>query len=115
MVDRGRQFHHESDGLLEAIDQLREALVGFKKAFAAQCRRMERGTSGVEAMESVNAAGVRQQLADAMDEFEAARYRTRLAFITLALDEGASLSDVARAMGVSRQLVSRLARDIGAV
>jgi hypothetical protein len=115
MRDGSRQFRRRADDLIEATDRLRDAVVTFKKAFTMQARRIERGTPAVEALESVNASAVRQELASALEEFETLRYKVRVAFIALALDEGSSMSEIARALGVSRQLVSRVAADIEGV
>lgn len=111
MGDQAKQFYQRADDLVGATDRLRDTIVQFKKAFASQRRRMASGTPAVEALEAVNASVVRQELADAMEEFQTARQLVRAAFIAVALEEGSSLSDVARALGVSRQLVSRLAAD----
>jgi hypothetical protein len=46
----------------------------------------------------------------ALKDFEAARHRVRLAMFSLAKEQGSSFSDMARALGISRQLGSRLGR-----
>lgn len=48
-------------------------------------------------------------MTSAIEEFEAARHTVRLGLIAVAQEEGSNLSDVARTLGVSRQLTSRLA------
>jgi hypothetical protein len=115
MRDRTKEFRRRADDLVEATDRLRDAFLRFKKSFMTQTRRMESGTPAVEALESVNASVVRQELASAVEEFETSRYKVRLAFIAVALDQGANMSEIARALGVSRQLVSRMAADIDGI
>ena len=52
----------------------------------------------------------RRELTAALDAFEAARHQFRLAIFTRCLAEGASMSEIGRALGVSRQRASVLAR-----
>jgi hypothetical protein len=115
MDDRGKQYLRSADGVVTCIDELLGSLRRFKKAVSSQARRIEAGMPAVDALESVNATTIRQELVDAFDNFETLRHQMRVALIALALEEEASLSDVARALGVSRQLVSRIARDIDMV
>ena len=53
----------------------------------------------------------RRELTAALDAFEAARHEFRLALFAVCLEEGASISEVGRALGVSRQRASRLAAE----
>jgi len=99
---------------VQCIDELVGTLRRFKNAVSTQARRIGTGTPAVAALESVNASTIRQEVADALDHLDALRHQMRVAFIALAVEEGASMSDVARTLGVSRQLVSRIARDIDA-
>jgi len=115
MDDRAKQYVRSARSVVEYVDELVETLRRFRQAVKTQAMRIESGTSAVDALESVNASTIRQELADALGHFEALRYQMRLAFIALALEEGSSQGDVARALGVSRQLVSRIAGDIDVV
>ena len=112
MSKKVNEFAGRAERVIECTEQVRTALLGFKRAVARQSKLIGSGTPAVTALEDVNAAGIRQNLTDALAEFEALRYQMRVACIAVALDDGASLSDVARALGVSRQLVSRIAADI---
>lgn len=112
MAEKVQQFVRRADDVINSTEQVRGVLLRFKKAIVRQSRLMESGTPAVEALEAVNASVLRQELVDALDEFEAHRQQMRVAFIGVALEDSANLSDVARALGVSRQLVSRLAADI---
>lgn len=48
-------------------------------------------------------------MTEAIEDFEAARHQLRLALMVVGSGEGASISDVARVLGISRQLGARLA------
>jgi hypothetical protein len=52
---------------------------------------------------------------EAIQEFEAARHQLRLALFSLGKEEGASISEVGRVLGISRQLASRLAGESDAI
>ncbi len=65
---------------------------------------------------SVEAAGacaaeVRKDSQDLLAAYEQARHVMRAAFILPAMDEGMSIADIGRALGVSRQMASRLVRE----
>jgi len=51
-------------------------------------------------------------MTESMEEFEAARYQLRLAIFALGQEEGSSISEFARALGISRQFASRLANEV---
>ena len=48
-------------------------------------------------------------MTEAVEESEAARHQLRLALFAVGKEEGASISEVGRVLGISRQLASRLA------
>jgi len=115
MTQGEHRLNRETRQLIEVIDQLRSALLTYKRA----CEGMLRAAAGpgqpasdtIETMERLKVRERRQAVTEAMDEFEAARYRVRVGLIEAAQNEGRNLSDVARALGVSRQLVSRLGKE----
>jgi transposase-like protein len=53
----------------------------------------------------------RRELTIMLDEFEAARHEFRQALFAVCLEEGATISEIGRALGVSRQRASRLVRE----
>ena len=53
----------------------------------------------------------RAQLNEALDNVETARRELRVTMADLAMEQGASFSELGKAIGVSRQLVSQLARE----
>ena len=97
--------------LIESTGELRAALLAYKKACEAMFRAVEPGQPAISTLETMECLKIREHreaVTEAMAEFEAARHRVRLELVTAAQDEGRNLSDVARALGVSRQLTSRL-------
>lgn len=71
---------------------------------------------GVAVSASVGAAGgdsavLRQNTNDCLAEFERCRHKMRIAFIGFSLDEGMTIGDIGRTLGISRQLASRFARE----
>ena len=103
---------HETRKLIDATDELRAALLAYRKVCDVLVRT---GTPGqpssdtIAAMERLKVREHREAVSEAMADFETARQRVRIELVTAAQDEGRNLSDVARTLGVSRQLTSRLA------
>jgi hypothetical protein len=98
--------------LIESIKALRDALLDYQQG----CERLlkagemgRRASSAMERVELLNFAEKRQRVASAMADFETRRRRARVGLIAVAEEEGSNLSDVARTLGVSRQLLSRQA------
>jgi hypothetical protein len=78
---------------------------------AAIAARLETGAPAISASKGTGIPSERRQVTEAIEEFEAARHQLRLALFALGKEEGASLSEVGRVLGVSRQLASRLAAE----
>jgi len=95
--------------LLESSALLREQLALYERETKKIIRRIESGERAVIAGVGTDVASHRRQVTESVQQFEAARHRLRLAFMALARKEGDSISEVARVLGVSRQLASRLA------
>jgi transposase-like protein len=97
---------------VETIDRLRQVLSDFKQAIVKLAKLTEGGEPGVSALGNLNAPLRRRTVTEAMEEFEVARHQMRVALFALCLEEGASTSEIGRALGISRQLASRLALEI---
>lgn len=96
--------------MIEASHTLQEVLVRNQKAIEDLATRVQRGESVLEAFSAMDGAMRRhRELPQTLEEFEAARHQVRLALFDLALDQGATASELARRLGISRQLASRLA------
>ncbi len=111
---------NSTKGAIQAIEEtlassvaLRQHLkrterVGLKMVAALQ--------SGAAIADAVEAAGespaeLRQASHDFLADYESCRHRMRELFMVASLDEGLSIGEVGRKLGVSRQLASRLVRE----
>ena len=96
--------------LIEMSEELRQTLTRYKRANRLLATRVGGGEMVLDAFDALGTPMRRhRELTEVMDEFEAARHRVRLSLFALAESEGASKSEVARRLGISRQLASRLA------
>jgi len=75
------------------------------------CRKviagLDQGAPMAYLLDDVEAASWRGVVTEAVKGFEVARHRVRLILVAIAVDEGMSITDVAKRWGVSRQLASR--------
>ena len=71
-------------------------------------RQVNAGALVVEAVRDVTGTVGLKELGEAEKAFEVARHRARVAVFALAIEQGTSLSEMGRAIGISRQLASRL-------
>jgi len=98
--------------LTQATNNLEAVLVRYKRAINNLAAHVEEGDSVLEAFDKLDGAMLRQrELTETVDEFAAARHQVRLAVFALAVAQGASLSELGRRLGISRQLASRLAAE----
>jgi len=95
--------------LVESAALLREQLQAYEKAMLRIAKRLENGEPGVTAARGTGIPTQRRQVTESIEEFEAARHQLRLALFALGREEGASISEIGRVLGISRQLASRLA------
>jgi hypothetical protein len=93
----------------EVNDRLRDVLGRFKKSSAELAGVVEEGGSVRDAVGFEIPQRRRRELTATLDQFEGARQEFRLALFALCLEEGASMSEIARAFGISRQRASVLA------
>jgi len=105
---RKEELERQIAALHEAIDELRRTLLHFKKSTATFVQLVEDGEAVYPALEQIQGPILRRDLTDAVEMFEATRQRARTAILTLGREQGASMSEVGRLLGISRQLASRL-------
>jgi hypothetical protein len=111
-VERPRDIAlEEIDELLAAARRLRADLRAKEAVYRQVSRQLRRGTAVSATMQESGASTMRQELTDALDEFERCRHRTRLALTRAGLDEGMTIGELGRAWGFSRQLAARYARE----
>ena len=105
-----KRLERKLEALVRRNDELRVALEQFNDtAHRGLAFLRTDDASLVEILTTVRAGSAREKLNKALEKMETARREVRLAMSDLAVEEGASLSELARALGVSRQLLSRLA------
>ncbi len=75
-------------------------------------REVEKGEPVFGPDEDSETPAYRQQVTEAIGEFEAARHQLRVALFAVGKEEGASISQVGRVLGISRQLASRIAKEV---
>lgn len=70
---------------------------------------IESGVPVLEAFMMLDAPIRRRSVTESLKELQAARHQVRLALFALGLEEGSSMSEIGRALGMTRQQASRLA------
>ena len=108
---RKEELARQTAALHEAIDDLRRMLLRFKESTGKFATLVEEGEAVVPALETIQGPILRRDLSDALEVFEAARQQARVAVLALGREQGASLSEVGRLLGISRQLASHLVAD----
>jgi hypothetical protein len=94
----------------DANDHLRDVLLHNKRALVAGAKHIENGEWTADEVEA-GAPEIRFELTEALSVFEKARHEVRLSFFGFGTEQGKSMSEIGRALGVSRQLASRLAAE----
>lgn len=99
--------------LIDCTEQLRAALLEYRRTCEKLVEIAEAppARSTVERLERVKLGEKRERVTSAITAFEAARRKARIGLLAVAEEEGSNLSEVARTLGVSRQLASRLAME----
>lgn len=97
--------------LIGSAELLREQLVSYERAMTKIAKHLENGKPAIAAAKGTGIATPRRGVTEAIEEFEAARHRLRLALFEVGKEEGATISEVGRVLGISRQLASRLAAE----
>ena len=95
----------------ESADRLRQELQGYEKRMRKLSARLAKGDPAVSAADATNLPlQGRRPVSDGIDDFEAVRHRLRRALIAVGQEEGISIAEVGRVLGISRQLASRIAQ-----
>ncbi|MBF6555338.1 MAG: hypothetical protein IVW52_04095 [Acidimicrobiales bacterium] len=109
--------HEDAIAAIERTIEASQALRAQLRSGEAIGRKMiKKLEDGVPISGSVEAAGavasdLRQNTNYVLAEFEHRRHEMRMAFIGPSLDEGMSIGEIGRSLGVSRQLAARLAKE----
>jgi len=105
--DAVRTLREMEDAIVRTRDQLKTMEMLMRRVR----KMMETSRSATEVAQVVNAASARAATSEIIREVQAARHRAQQAQFKLAAAEGASMAQIARAWGVSRQLVSRMVKE----
>jgi DNA-directed RNA polymerase sigma subunit (sigma70/sigma32) len=97
--------------LIEADEEVRRQLVVAERVLKRGIARVESGEDMATALAATRAADRREEINDALEALTLARSDLRITVLAAGLEEGMSLSEVARGFGISRQLVQRLAKE----
>jgi len=97
--------------VIDAADELHHALIRYKRGLKKFASLIEDGADVPDALAAIEGSvgGQPRLIPNALDDFEVARNDLRSAIVALAMDQGMSGAGLARRLGVSRQLVSRIA------
>jgi DNA-directed RNA polymerase specialized sigma24 family protein len=110
----------ELDDAVRAIERTIEASVALRKNLQTgeiigrkMIRKLTQGTPASQsvAASGANPADVRQQTNELLNNFERCRRQMRMVFVLRSLDEGMTIGEVGRSLGVSRQLAARLVKE----
>jgi hypothetical protein len=109
MNDPFAAAEHQLEDLLKAAKKLRATLLRTETLYR-QTLKSVRGRSKITATIKANRFdAARQDLTEALKEFERQRHRARGSVILAQLAEGESISEVGRSWGFSHQLASKYA------
>src|SRR5262249_23133656 len=99
------------DTLEDTYAALRDALDRASGALRVVADHLRAGGRGSDFKGLIQPAPLRQSLSTAMTNFERSRHRGQQIFFRMLIAEGMTMADIARAWGISRQLVSRLVNE----
>jgi len=109
MSAKRERLLHQITELITCSALLREQLANYEATMGKIAQHLHAGAPAVGAAKGTGIPAERQHVTEAIGEFEAARHQLRLALLAVGKEEGASISEVGRVLGISRQLASRLA------
>lgn len=96
--------------LQEMSTKMRDVLERNERAMAMLVEHLDKGESVLEAFDAMDGVMRKhRELPETLEQFEMARHQARLALFALAIAQGATISELGRRLGISRQLASRLA------
>jgi hypothetical protein len=102
-------FLRDMASVIERSKELRAVLVRYEEGSASVARRVENGEKLEDALEAEKGPLRRLEVTEGVEELEGARHQVRLSMFSLAKEQGTTISELSRQLGISRQLGSRLA------
>ena len=97
--------------VMESAQQLRQALQGYEKQMRRLKALLAKGDPAIPAVRATSLPAGRRPVTKAIDDFEGSRHQLRVDLLAVGNEEGASMSEVGRVLGISRQLASRIANE----
>lgn len=105
-------LHQAIDEVAAASDALCRTLARYKAAVTMIPDHIQEGRPVVDILDQLQMASGRRDITEAVSRFQSTRHRLRVALLERGLSEGATIADMGRALGVSRQFASRLASEL---
>jgi len=102
---------HQLEELLEAAKKLRATLLRTETLYRQTLKGVRRRSRITATIKANRFDAARQDLTDALKNFERQRHRTRGSVILAQLAEGESITAIGRSWGFSHQLASKYARE----
>ena len=97
--------------LLESARALRSHLRTVEAVYRRTLKSVENGNGASLTLNAEEAGRARQELTEALRDFEQCRHNARLSLIAAELDEGRSIGEIGRTWGFSRQLAAKYAKE----
>jgi hypothetical protein len=110
-VKERKQALRRIDLLRQRIEELGNVLNDLDESVLLLGKGIERGAPIIEALEDVGGTLTLPAMLETFDDFHAARQDLRTALLAIARREGTSAGELARTLGISRQLAYRLAAE----
>ena len=111
MDDPFAAAEHQVEDLLEAAKRLRATLLRTETLYHRILRSVRRRSKVTATIETNRFDAAREELTDALKDFESQRHLTRGAIILAQRAEGKSVIEIGRSWGFSHQLASKYARE----
>ena len=107
---RSRLVRNMAD-LIELTDEVCEVLERYRASSLELSDRLQRGEMLEVIYPAIEGPARPREVTEALVRFAAARHQVRLAMFELGREQGVSIAEVGRQLGLSRQLASRLAKE----
>jgi vacuolar-type H+-ATPase catalytic subunit A/Vma1 len=97
--------------LVQMTERLTEVLQRYRASSIELGTRVDRGERLEEIFPAIEGPARPREVTEVLAEFEAARHQVRLAMLELGGEQGITIAEMGRQLGLSRQLASRLAAE----
>ena len=108
MSARRRRFVRKMATLVETTDDVFAVLERYKASSVELAAGVERGENLEDIYPIIEGPARPREVTEVLEKFESARHQVRLAMFELGHEQGLSISEVGRQLGMSRQRASHL-------